>query len=180
MVHRELWGQTNKTKPSHNQGVDFKHLLDMQILITQAIIWIWQGKVKKKWKIPPRGWGVSGWFSTKKTQKKENMGLKHWILPKDHFKTHLFFSIFGWGDPSQLGSWSYGCVKPLKLSREAIWQVSEDPYHTEFVSWQVDHFSFFFIFFPLRGEEGGGQKLSGKFHYFFFFNPSLRWLTPDM
>ena len=43
-----------------------------------------------------------------------------WIWPKDHFKTHLFFSIFGWGDPSQLGSWSYGCVKPLKLSREAI------------------------------------------------------------
>ena len=41
-------------------------------------------------------------------------------LPKDHFKRHLFFSIFGWGDPSQLGSWSYGCVKPLKLSREAI------------------------------------------------------------
>ena len=22
------------------------------------------------------------------------MGLKHWIMPKDHFKTHLFFSIF--------------------------------------------------------------------------------------
>ena len=48
------------------------------------------------------------------------MGLKHWILPKVHFKTHLFISIFGWGDPSQLGSWSEGCVKPLKLSREAI------------------------------------------------------------
>ena len=30
----------------------------------------------------------------------------------------IFF--FGWGDPSQLGSWSEGCVKPLKLSREAI------------------------------------------------------------
>ena len=60
------------------------------------------------------------------------MGLKHWILPKDHFKTHLFFSIFWWGDASQLGSWSEGYVKPLKLSREAIRQVSEDPYHTEF------------------------------------------------
>ena len=32
-------------------------------------------------------------FSTKKTNKK-NMGLKQWILPKDHFKTHLIFSIF--------------------------------------------------------------------------------------
>ena len=50
----------------------------------------------------------------------KNMSLKHWILSKDHFKTHLCFSIFGWGDPSQLGSWSEGCVKPLKLSREAI------------------------------------------------------------
>ena len=55
-------------------------------------------------------------------------------MPKDHFKTHLFFSIFGWGDPSQLGSWSEGGVKPLKLSKEAIRQVSEDPYHTDFVS----------------------------------------------
>ena len=53
-------------------------------------------------------------------KKQKNMGLKHWILPQDHFKTHLFFSIFGWGDPSQLGSWSEGCVKALKLSRESI------------------------------------------------------------
>ena len=79
-------------------------------------------------------------------KKKKYMGLNHWILPKAHFKAHLFFSIFGWGDPSQPGSWSEGRVKPLRLSREAIWQVSEDPYHTEFVSWQVDHFSFFYFF----------------------------------
>ena len=80
-----------------------------------------KGRVPKKKIVentPKRGGGVSTLFSTKK--KNKNMGLKHWILPKDHFKTHLFFSIFGWGDPSQLGSWSYGCVKPLKLSREAI------------------------------------------------------------
>ena len=76
----------------------------------------------------------SAWFSTKeKKTNKKHMVWKHWILPIDHFKTHLFFSIFGWGDPSQLGSWSEGCVKPLKLCREAIWQVSEDPYPTEFV-----------------------------------------------
>ena len=25
------------------------------------------------------------------------MGLKHWILPNNHFKTDLFFLIFGWG-----------------------------------------------------------------------------------
>ena len=80
------------------------------------------------------------------------MDLKHWILPKDHFKTHLFFSIFGWGDPSQLRYWSEGCVKPLKLSREAILQVSEDPYQTELVSWCVDHFSIFL-------SNGGGQTI---------------------
>ena len=46
--------------------------------------------------------------------------------------------------------------------------MSEDPYHTEFVSWRVDHFSFSYFF----STRGGGQTLSGKFHYF-FFNPSL-------
>ena len=78
---------------------------------------------QKKWNLPPGGVGGGCQrqvFSTKKEKKKNNMGLKHWILPKDHFRTHLYFSFFGWGDPSQLGSWSYGCVKPLKLSREAI------------------------------------------------------------
>ena len=34
-------------------------------------------------------------FPLKKTKK--NMGLKHWILPKDHFKTHLFFQFLGGG-----------------------------------------------------------------------------------
>ena len=61
--------------------------------------------------------------------------------------TYLFL-IFGWGEPSQLRSWSEGCVEPLKLCREAIGQVSEDPYHKEFVSWRVDHF-FLLHFFPL-------------------------------
>ena len=45
--------------------------------------------------------------------------------------------------------------------------MSEDPYHTEFVSWRVDHFSFFY-FFSTNGGKGGGQALSGKFHYFLF------------
>ena len=36
------------------------------------------------------------------------------------FKDTLFFFNFWVGDPSQLGSWSEGCVKPLKLSRESI------------------------------------------------------------
>ena len=49
-----------------------------------------------------------------------NMGLKHRILPNDNFKTHFFFFNFWVGDPSELGSWSERCVKPLELSREAI------------------------------------------------------------
>ena len=51
----------------------------------------------------------------------KDMGLKHWVLLKDLLRHTYFFSIFFWGgDPSQLGSWSEGCVKPLKISREAI------------------------------------------------------------
>ena len=48
----------------------------------------------------------------------------------------------------------------------ANWQLSDDPYHTDFVSWHVDHFSFF-EFFPLIGVGGWGLDLDGKFHYFF-------------
>ena len=51
-------------------------------------------------------------------RKKNNMGLKHWIFPKNHFKTHLFFFQFlGGGDPFQLRSWSEGWLK-LKSSLE--------------------------------------------------------------
>ena len=77
-------------------------------------------KISKNTKIKGTLFSESFDFPLIKKQTKQNMGLKHWILPKDHFKTHLFFSIFGWGDPFQLGSWSEGCFKPLKLSREAI------------------------------------------------------------
>ena len=104
------------------------------------------------------------------------MGLKHWMLPLDQFKTHLFLLIFGWGDPSQLGSWSEGCVKPLKLSREAIWQLSEGPYHTELVSWRVDHFLFCFCFFSTKG---GGVRRLGENSSIVFFNPSLVISTVD-
>ena len=36
--------------------------------------------------------------------------------------------------------------------------MSEDPYHTEFVSWRVDHLSFFYF----SSIKGGGETLSGK------------------
>ena len=126
----------------------FSYFLDIKQHIREGL---------KKWNFPLRG-SVSPDFPLKKV-------LKHCIFCLKIILKHLFFSIFGWGDPYQLGSWSEGCVKPLKLSRKAIWQVSEDPYHTEFVSWRVDHFSFFYFF----STRGGGQTLSGKFHYFFLF-----------
>ena len=50
----------------------------------------------------------------------------------EHFRLKsCFFQFLGGGDPFQLRSWSEG---------EAIWQVPEDPYHTEFVSQHVEHF----------------------------------------
>ena len=63
-----------------------------------------------------RGEGsATGDFPLRK--KKNNMVLKHWILPSNQFKTHFFFSIFWWGDPFQLRSWSEGQLK-LKSSLE--------------------------------------------------------------
>ena len=59
-------------------------------------------------------------FSTKKKEEEKKHGLKTPDLAYNHFKTNLFFSIFGWGDLSQPGSWSEWCLKPLKLSREDI------------------------------------------------------------
>ena len=45
------------------------------------------------------------------------MGLKHWILPNNQFKTHLFFQFLGGGDPFRLGSRSEGWIK-LQTSLE--------------------------------------------------------------
>ena len=53
------------------------------------------------------------------------------------------------------------CVKPLKLSREAIWHVSEDPYHIIQNLFHEEEIMF-----------RGFFSTSGKFHIF-FFNPSL-------
>ena len=77
---------------------------------------------------------------------------KHNIL-----RLTYFFSIFWWGDPSQLGSLSKGCVKPLKLCREAIWQVS---YHKR-IHFMARRLFFVFLFFSTKGE-GGCQTLNRK------------------
>ena len=53
-------------------------------------------KKKKKGKIPlSEGGGAAPDFPLRK-KKQKNMGFKHWILPNNQFKTHLFFfSILG-------------------------------------------------------------------------------------
>ena len=94
-------------------------------------------------------------------------------LPKNHFKTNLFFFNFWWGRPFSgkiLVRWE---TWTSNLSGEAIWHLSDYSYYTEFVSWHVDSFSYF-LFFLLRGMGGWGPELNGKFRYFFFFF----WILP--
>ena len=46
-----------------------------------------------------------------------DMSLKHLELPKNQFKTNLFFSIFGGGNPPPVRSWSDGRLE-LQTSLE--------------------------------------------------------------
>ena len=46
--------------------------------------------------------------------------LKHWILPNNQFKTHLFFSIFGWGGPFSAWISVRRVAQTSNLSGEAI------------------------------------------------------------
>ena len=69
------------------------------------------GKAYKKWTFP-LGWG--GGLETPDLPQNTKQGISL-IISLRHT-----VSIFGWGDPSQLGSWSEGCPKPSKLSREVI------------------------------------------------------------
>ena len=68
-------------------------------------------KKKKIVEFSTKGEGglVTGDFPLRK--EKKNMGLRYWILPNNHFKTHLFFQFLGGGDPFHLGSWSEGWLK---------------------------------------------------------------------
>ena len=75
--------------------------------------------------------------------------LKHLILPLNDFKINLFYQYFLWGGGSPLKQRSRldGRLEfPSSLDGRALCQLSDDPYHTEFVSWHVEHFSFPFRF----------------------------------
>ena len=93
---------------------------------------------------------------------------------KKHFKTNLFFSIMTPPTPSPTLS---GHVHRLIIRNKTkkghnlvCWHPKNYPYHTEFVSWRVHHFSFF-IFFPIRW--GGVSALLEISNNFFFLKPSL-------
>ena len=66
----------------------------------------------------------------------KNIGSKHWKLPKMHFKTNFFLQFWG-GWRSFHHNWP---PHASNVSCEAIWQLFADPYHTESISWHVDHF----------------------------------------
>ena len=89
-------------------------------------------------------------------------------MPKNHFKTNLFFSIMTPPTPSQnLSGHVHRLIignKTKKGHNLVCWYQKNYPYHTEFVSWRVDHFSFIF-YFPIRG---GGSAPYWNFPIFFF------------
>ena len=85
-------------------------------------------------------------------------------LPKITFK--IFFSQILVGGPSSAMIVVRWKARALKLSGKANWDLSDDQYYTEFVSWCGDNF------FRYGGRvDGWGLDLYGKFHS--FFNPSL-------
>ena len=69
---------------------------------------------------------------------------------QNNFKTNLFFSIMTPPTPSpNLSGHVHRLIienKTKKGHNLVCWHQKNYPYHTEFVSWRVDHFSFFFIF----------------------------------
>ena len=121
-------------------------------------------------KISTKGWGGSGSARSNfplKNKQTKNMGLKHWILPKTHCKTHLFFQLWVEGP-----SLAWILVWRVALWRGHLTSLKGDRYHTGFV-WC--HASFFLIiFFALVGWVGGVRHLSVKNStIFLFLNPSL-------
>ena len=63
--------------------------------------------------------------------------------------------------------------KTKKRHNLVCWHQKNYPYHTEFVSWRVDHFSFFF-YFPITR---GGVSALLEFSNFFFFFETFPYIT---
>ena len=61
----------------------------------------------------------------------KNMSLTPLKLPKHHFKTNFFFNYLGEGT---LLSYDCSHMGGLNFKPVAILQLSDDPYHKEFVS----------------------------------------------
>ena len=106
---------------------------------------------------------MTGDFSLKKTWR--------WILLNNHFKTNLFFQFLcgAWGDPSSMDP-DQSCSN-LKSSLDKPSDKCQRT-HTEIVSWQLDHFTFFF---PLGGRASWVRCYSWKIplSFFLLLNPSL-------
>ena len=63
-----------------------------------------------------------------------NMGLKHSILPKDHFKTHLFFFNFWVGGPFSAWILVGRVCQTFRALYKGHLKSVKDPYHTELIS----------------------------------------------
>ena len=50
------------------------------------------------------------------------MGLKHWILPNNQFKTHLFFPFLGGGTPFSLDLGPKGRLNFKSYENEQIYE----------------------------------------------------------
>ena len=79
------------------------------------------------------------------------MGLKHLILPNNQFKTHLFFSIFGWGGPFSAWILVGRVAQTSKLSGEAIWQVDTMPQDRSHLRATGPDFRLIYLFLRCRG-----------------------------
>ena len=82
--------------------------------------------------------------------------------------------------PVKFSAWIlvWRVAKTWELSKEAHWQVSEDPYHTEFVLWRLDHYPL-----SIFCANGGGmvRLIKNKCTISFFTLPEglkmIFWLT---
>ena len=60
------------------------------------------------------GGALSARFSTQKKKRKKIWAQNSGFCLRIILRHTYFFSIFGWGDPSQLGSWSEGHIKGVQ------------------------------------------------------------------